>query len=292
MVDTGPDSRSAGAGFLKGPYFTKTKHCAMTRSFLSIFLLSCLMTAAAIGTDQFESAPLAVPGEGICASAQLIYSLNNKPTPQCHASTIAETPGGLVAAWFAGTKEKHPDVGIRVAIFNGREWSEPVEVANGIQSNDLRYPCWNPVLFQPKSGPLMLFYKVGPSPSRWWGMLMTSEDYGETWTKPKKLGKDQKLGEQNSHLAGPVKNKPVQLPDGAILCPSSSEHDGWRIHFISSVCSVAVVWSAAINAATTENFPSASFHNRAREIAPCSYERRTSLTVNHLSRDETNLYWQ
>ena len=37
-----------------------------------------------------------------------------------------------------------------------------------------RYPCWNPVLFQPKDGPLMLFYKVGPSPDNWWGMLMTS----------------------------------------------------------------------------------------------------------------------
>jgi len=40
----------------------------------------------------------------------------------------------------------------------------------------MRYPTWNPVLFQPKSGPLMLFYKVGPSPSAWWGMVMSLEN--------------------------------------------------------------------------------------------------------------------
>jgi len=32
-------------------------------------------------------------------------------------------------------------------------------------------------------------------------------------------------------LLGPVKNKPIQLPDGSILCGSSTEHKGWRVHF-------------------------------------------------------------
>ena len=30
--------------------------------------------------------------------------------PQSHASTIAETPAGLIAAWFGGTKEGNKDV--------------------------------------------------------------------------------------------------------------------------------------------------------------------------------------
>lgn len=212
--------------------FTKT----MTRftlplSPLHLFFLLALAVTSVMADDQVASSPMAIPGQGICVSAQLVYSLDNKPTPQCHASTIAETPTGLVAAWFAGTKEKHPDVGIRVARFDGSRWSESTEVANGIQSANERYPCWNPVLFQPRGGPLMLFYKVGPSPSQWWGMLMTSQDGGVTWSQPAKLGQDEKLGGKNTHLAGPVKNKPIQLASGAILCPSSTEHDGWRVHF-------------------------------------------------------------
>jgi predicted neuraminidase len=112
------------------------------------------------------------------------------------------------------------------------KWSKPVEVADGYQNDGLRYPTWNPVLFQPKNGPLMLFYKVGPNPRDWWGMLTTSDNGGRTWTEPVKLGDDDKVG----HLLGPVKNKPIQLDDGTIICPSSNEVDDgnelkWMVHF-------------------------------------------------------------
>jgi hypothetical protein len=80
------------------------------------------------------------------------------------------------------------------------------------------------VLFQPKSGPLVLFYKVGPSPSQWWGMIMTSPDGGKTWGAPRRLP---------DGILGPVKNKPVELADGAWLSASSTEgnKDGWLVHF-------------------------------------------------------------
>ena len=174
--------------------------------------------------------PLAKPGQNGYISGELIYSLDNKPTPECHASTIAESKSGLVAAWFAGEEEGNSDVGIRVARHDGTKWLQSVEVVNGAEGEDKDYPCWNPVLFQPKQGPLMLFYKVGPSPRQWWGMLVTSEDDGKTWSRPHKLGKSDKLG-SNTNLIGPVKNKPIQLEDGSILCPSSTEHEGWRVHF-------------------------------------------------------------
>jgi len=32
-------------------------------------------------------------------------------------------------------------------------------------------------------------------------------------------------------IIGPVKNKPIQLSDGTVLCGSSSEDQGWRVHF-------------------------------------------------------------
>ena len=187
----------------------------------------CTLLCAAGLVTAAELPPLAKPGQGALLSANLIYSLGNRPTPQCHASTIAETPTGLVAAWFAGTREKHSDVGVRVSRLVNGKWTKSVEVADGSEGEDKEYPCWNPVLFQPKKGPLMLFYKVGPTPSRWWGILLTSKDGGKTWGNRHKLGKNDKIG----HLIGPVKNKPIQLADGTILCPSSTEHKGWRVHF-------------------------------------------------------------
>ncbi len=177
-----------------------------------------------------EVPAVAVPGTGALLSAELIYPLDDPPTPQCHASTIAETGSGLVAAWFGGRHEKNTDVGIWVSRNEGKGWGRAVKVASGAEGLDREYPCWNPVLFKvraPGESPLLLFYKVGPSPSRWWGVMMSSRDDGKTWENRRKLGKDPKVG----HLLGPVKNKPIQLPDGSILCGSSSEHDGWRVHF-------------------------------------------------------------
>ncbi len=152
--------------------------------------------------------------------SEFIYE--TAPFPECHASTIAESRGHLVAAWFGGTKEKHPDVGIWVARLENGQWTTPVEVANGVESPAKRYPTWNPVLHQPRQGPLLLFYKVGPDPAKWWGMLTTSTDGGKTWSKPARLP---------DGIAGPIKNKPVELSNGDLLCPSSTEDKGWRAHF-------------------------------------------------------------
>lgn len=160
-------------------------------------------------------------------ASEFIFPIEDRPTKNSHASTIAETSEGLVAAWFGGTHEKNPDVGIWLSRNTGNGWTTPIEVANGYQDEELRHPTWNPVLFQPKEGPLMLFYKVGPSPSSWWGMLTTSTDNGVTWSEPTRLGQNPAIG----NLLGPVKNKPIQLEDGSIVCASSTEDKGWRVHF-------------------------------------------------------------
>jgi alpha-L-rhamnosidase len=144
------------------------------------------------------------------------------PFKECHASTIAETTDGLVASWFGGTKEKNKDVEIWISRKTGDSWSDPVSVANGIQNDNLRYPCWNPVLFQVPDGPLQLYYKVGPSPREWWGLMIESNDQGLTWGKPTLLPEG---------ILGPIKNKPVLLSNGTLISPTSTEHDGWRIHF-------------------------------------------------------------
>ena len=164
--------------------------------------------------------------------SEFIYE--SAPFPSCHASTIVETKSGLVAAWFGGTAEKNPDVGIWSARLVDGKWTVPVEVANGVQADGQRYPCWNPVLFQPKEGPLLLFYKIGPSPDHWWGMLRVSQEDGRSWSEARRLPEG---------ILGPIKNKPVQLANGDILSPTSSEHDGWRVHFERSADG-GKTWSA------------------------------------------------
>jgi len=152
----------------------------------------------------------------------LVFPLDNRPTPGCHASTIEQARDGqIVAAWFAGTDEGEKDVGIWVSRLENGQWSRPVEVADGVMSVQMRYPCWNPVLFQPQEGPLVLFFKVGPTPRGWWGEWTTSTDAGRTWMSQRRLPPE---------VMGPIKNKPIQLKDGRILCPSSSEHQGWQAH--------------------------------------------------------------
>ena len=199
---------------------------------LAVFCIKCSQPNDITG--RFYLPSKADTTDAAYVNGELLYPLDNKPTPECHASTIIETPDGLVAAFFAGTYESHPDVGIWVSRRLDGKWGRPEEVADGVQNDTLRYPCWNPVLFQPAGGDLMLFYKVGPSPQTWWGMVITSKDHGKTWSAPRKLGEDAAVG----HLLGPIKNKPIQLADGTIINPTSIEYpegDGeeqdWRVYF-------------------------------------------------------------
>ena len=157
-------------------------------------------------------------------SSQFVYE--TAPFPSAHASTIVATRAGLVAAWFGGTREGAVDVGIWVSRMVDGRWSPPVEVANGVNADDSRLPCWNPVLFEATPDRLLLFYKVGPSPREWWGMVRSSSDAGRTWSSPTRLP---------DGVLGPIKNKPVRLASGTIVSPSSTESterpSRWRVHF-------------------------------------------------------------
>jgi len=171
-------------------------------------------------------ADVCLPGQtvtGATVKSTFIYPRENRPTPQCHASTIVQTTdGSLLAAWFGGSREGEPDVGIWVARLEKGKWTEPMMAADGAWTLGRRFPCWNPVLFQPPQGPVWLFFKVGPDVDTWWGERLVSHDQGQTWQQRQTLPQGG---------IGPVKNKPIILADGAWLCPSSSEHQRWRVHF-------------------------------------------------------------
>lgn len=158
-------------------------------------------------------------------SAGFIYE--EASFPECHASTLVETEGGFLAAWFGGTREGHSDVCIYTSEKGEEgEWGIPIEVANGIVSDTLRYPCWNPVLFKRDNGDLILYYKIGPNPREWWGMYKISIDDGKSWSAPIKIP---------HNMLGPIKNKPARLSDGTILYPTSVEtKEMWNIYVETS----------------------------------------------------------
>jgi alpha-L-rhamnosidase len=159
-----------------------------TRCFISA-LLFCVSLPVLRADD--------LPG---VVSSEFIFE--TAPFASCHASTIVETKRGMTAAWFGGTKEGAPDVGIWLSHQEGGKWAAPIEVANGVRADGKRFACFNPVLFHLPDGSLALYYKA--------------------WSEAEKLPEP---------LIGPVKNKPVTLSDGSLLSGSSTEDQGWRVHF-------------------------------------------------------------
>jgi len=202
-------------------YISKRNHFYLVSLSVLLLLFGC-------GQSR-ENKALVTDGDSVIVMSSFIFE--NAPFSSCHASTIAETGNGLVSAWFGGTDESNPDVAIWLSRYINNRWTDPQKVADGAELNGRQVACWNPVLFQPKSGPLMLFYKVGDDEPEWWGEYKTSSDGGKTWSKAMRLP---------DGFLGPIKNKPVQLSNGSILSPSSIEYykfqDGdtsevWQVHF-------------------------------------------------------------
>lgn len=183
-------------------------------------LSALLLLAACQGPAPLPAAMATAP-----APMRAGFLFDQAPYPYCHTATVAETaPGDVVAAWAGGGAEKQSDVGIWMARLENGVWGPMSKIADGAQPGGRTLPSWNPVLFQLRRGPLVLFYKVGPDTSAWRGMMKTSPDGGRTWGAPQRLP---------DGVIGPAKNKPLELADGTWLCGSSREDgpSGWRIRF-------------------------------------------------------------
>ncbi len=173
----------------------------------------------------------------IIVSDQFIYE--SAPFPSCHSASIVELKkGDLVTAFFGGTREGHPDVCIWVSRKpkGSSEWTKPVLAADGIfttatkvfregsliKADSTRKACYNPVLYEQEDGKLNLFFKIGNRVSDWTGFLTLSSDGGKSWSKSFELPEG---------YLGPIKNKVVNLPGGKMIAPSSTEGNGWKVHF-------------------------------------------------------------
>jgi predicted neuraminidase len=102
---------------------------AVRRSVVSTFESQSSVSSSAIVASEhvFETAPFA----------------------SAHASTIVEAGEELVAAWYGGTREGAPDVGIWLSRRTTSGWTRPVEVANAteevsvLESCVVRNPRWH-----------------------------------------------------------------------------------------------------------------------------------------------------
>ena len=139
------------------------------------------------------------------------------PFASSHASTVVELrDGSLLAAWFGGSAEGHPDVGIWSAKHTTAGWSAPVLL---VREPDIA--SWNPVLFHTADGRLWLFYKFGPVVAGWTAARLVSTDDGQTWSKPEYLP---------AGLLGPVRAKPFVGPHHLVVSGSSTEsYHAWAV---------------------------------------------------------------
>ncbi|WP_158827513.1 sialidase family protein [Mucilaginibacter lacusdianchii] len=246
----------------------------MKRRYFASLLLLCALVAGKLNAQN------ANPWRTGIVTDEFIYE--KAPYKECHAATIAQTPKGLVASWFGGTKERNPDVCIWVSRYVDGKWTEGVNVADGIQNDTLRYPCWNPVLYQVPKGELILFYKIGPKPATWKGYYKTSKDGGITWSAQQALPEG---------YLGPIKNKPVLTKNGTLISPTSTEGEGgWKVHFELSN-DFGKTWTMAHVPEGDKTLkaiqPSIVFHKDGRLQALCRSQNRTILQTWSVDNGKT-----
>jgi predicted neuraminidase len=180
-------------------------------------LLHAFRAALAVGIGLSLAS---VVGAAEWVVTQSVYIEPAPEVPEVHASTIAQAADGtLLASWFGGSKEANDDVAIWVSRYVDGKWLPAVSVADGAQADETRVSTFNPVLHTTRDGRVLLFFKVGVDPEKWWGEVMVSRDHGKTWGERRRLP---------DGILGPIKNKPVLLADGTLLCPSSIEYDAKR----------------------------------------------------------------
>jgi predicted neuraminidase len=191
------------------------KQCTRTFGWTTL-LCGALLAAPGFSAEEAVMSPDAFQKQVEAAGGRVDFVFGDERAfAQCHASTVvAADTGDLVAAWFGGTEEKNPDVGIWLSRYENGAWTKPERAA---KVNETAH--WNPVLFRDGSGTIHLFFKVGAEIPKWSTWSMQSTDAGKTWSKAVELVPGDFGGR------GPVKNKAIILSDGAWLAPASTEID-------------------------------------------------------------------
>lgn len=159
---------------------------------------------------RLAAAALIIAPTMLYPAIQQDFIYTEAPFPSAHASTVVELKNGdLLSAWFGGSAEGKPDVAIWSARRSNGTWSAPVELAR-----EPEIACYNPVLFHSADSKLWLYYKFGPSPAVWSAARRFSTDEGQTWSPIEYLP---------AGVYGPIRAKPLVLPNGVIVSGTSVE---------------------------------------------------------------------
>ncbi|UAW99945.1 exo-alpha-sialidase [Halopseudomonas nanhaiensis] len=146
-----------------------------------------------------------------------------------HSPSLTTLPeGGLMAVWFAGSREGASDVEIRVSRFRPETgWADETTMVTREQTRRaIGKPVrklGNPVIALAPDNRLWLFY-VSVSLGGWAGSAinsMVSEDFGETWSEPKQL-----VTSPFINISTLVRAAPVFHADGSIGLPVYHEFLG------------------------------------------------------------------
>ena len=200
---------------------------------------------------------------GVTASE---FVFEQAPFASCHASTIAETPGGLVAAWFGGTREGAEDVAIWVRASRRR----------GAGRHRSRSPTASRRMAGGSPAGTRSCSRPGPKARSAAAALLQGRPLAQ-----RLVGDAHDVGRRRPDLVeaaaaprgilGPIKNKPVVLADGALLCPSSTEDRGWRVH-LERTPDLGRTWTRIGPLNDGKEFgaiqPSVLFHPRRRAADP------------------------
>lgn len=138
---------------------------------------------------------------------EFTFPKESRPFNNCHVSTIVEVDKNeFLVAYWGGSTEGASDVKIYTQRLKHGSWSSPVAV-----DGETSATVWSPVLCKAHNQ-VLLFFRVGPSFQTWTGCMRRSFDGGLTWLAREQLP---------AGIIGPVKDKPLLLKNGDLLCGSS-----------------------------------------------------------------------
>ncbi len=205
-------------------------HMMSTKVRITLLALALALYAPALMADRPEwpmpRVRAALPGSGEPLYRETFINPAREGTISHVASLAPLEGGGMIAAWYSGSREGARDVSIYLSGLNPDTglWGTPRKVMDRHSaSRDLGRrvkKVGNAMLHSGQNGKLWMFYSHIAAGG--WSMsrisYTSSLDGGLTWERSKPLHLGPAL-----NLTNNVKNKPVTLSDGTFLIPAYHE---------------------------------------------------------------------